>query len=261
MKITVLGNCAGQTAEYETTNFVVDTGETKILFDAGPSVVSQLYRAGVRMLDIEVVVLTHSHGDHTLGFPYYAFNCFAERLEGHTGPSIIPVIALKHVFQGVIEMLAFCYPPGTFPGFTFENWEASLDSVSDFGTKDVRIKTVPVTHAVPNIGVRFETGGLSVTFSSDTVYDERLVSLARGSDMLVHEAFALSEMAGMAAQTKHSTAGEAGRAARDAGVRKLVVVHPLPRYRKMREAVIEQVRAYFDGEILFPTELETLSVE
>ncbi len=260
MKITVLGNCAGQTGEYETTNFVVDTGEIKILLDAGPSVVSQLYRAGIHMLDIETVVLTHSHGDHTLGFPYYVFNCFAERLGKRSGPSDIPVIALRHVFQGVMEMLAFCYPPGHFPGFNFENWEASPDSVSEFEIQRGRVKTVPVTHTVPNIGVRVEAGGLSVTFSSDTVYDERLISLAKGSHMLVHEAFALGDMAELAAQTKHSTAEEAGRAARDAGVRKLVVSHPLPQYRKMRDRVIEQVRTHFEGEILFPTELETLDV-
>ncbi len=261
MKVTVLGNCAGQTAEYETTNFLIDSGETKVLLDAGPGVVAQLYRAGITMLDIEAVVLTHSHGDHTLGFPYYAFNCFAERLSGGSGPSKIPIIALREVFEGVNNMLAFCYPPGKFPGFAFENWEVPSDSLSEFVIKDVTIKTTPVSHVVPNIGVRFEVGAKSVTFSSDTVYDERLVALAKGSRVLVHEAFALGEMGEMASRTKHSTAEEAGRAAKAAGVGKLILAHPLPQYRSKKNELIAEARTRFDGEILLPSELETIIID
>ena len=72
-RVVVLGNCANQTSEYETTNFILDFGCPRILFDAGPGAVKQMLCAGFAAGDIDMVVLTHSHGDHTLGFPYFAF--------------------------------------------------------------------------------------------------------------------------------------------------------------------------------------------
>lgn len=73
MNLTILGNCATQTLEHETTSFLLDTGEKKILIDCGPSTVRQLQKAGVSPLDISAIIITHCHADHTAGYPYLLF--------------------------------------------------------------------------------------------------------------------------------------------------------------------------------------------
>lgn len=260
-KLIVLGNCAGQTAEYETTNFILESDNNKVLIDAGPGVIRQIYKAGLLVTDIDVIVITHAHGDHTLGFPYLAFNNFAERQQGKNGPSIIPIIALPEVYKGLMNMYAFCYPPGKYPDFDFVNWNASIFERMEFKFKNIRITTTPVSHIIPNIGVRFDIDRSSITFSSDTIYDKRLVDIAKGSKILVHEAFVTSEMSKFASQTKHSTAEEAGKAARDAGVQLLILSHPLPMYRKKKEKLIDEAGNYFDGKIIVPSELEVIKID
>ena len=258
-KIVVLGNCANQTAEYETTNFILDLGGVRIFLDMGPGSIRQMLEAGFLATDIDLVVLTHSHGDHTLGFPYFAFSNFAERLQGKKGPDVIPIIALSEVYKGVMDMFRFCYPPGRYPIFNFESWEASDTERRTFEFKGIKITTVPVTHAVPTIGMSFEMGSTKITFSSDTIYDERLVDIARGSAILLHEAFGTMEIKELATQTKPGIAEEAGRVARDADAQMLVLVHPLPPYRKKSEELIKEAKKYYDRKIIVPSELETIS--
>ena len=67
-KITFLGSASGQTPQYETVSFIIETNsKRRILVDTGPSVMKQLGRAGIATHMIDAVFITHCHGDHTLG--------------------------------------------------------------------------------------------------------------------------------------------------------------------------------------------------
>jgi len=262
LKIIVLGNCAEQAPEYETTNFILDFGKVKIFSDMGLGSIKQMLKAGIYATDIDLVILTHSHGDHTLGFPYFALFNFKERwAQGKKGPGIIPVIALPEVYKGVMDMFSFCYPPGKYPMFDFENWKADNLKRKIFEFKGIKITTVPVTHRVPTIGVSFEIGPTKITFSSDTVYDKRLVEVAKGSKILFHEAFSTREFKDFAEKAKHGIAEDAGRAARDANAQMLALIHPLPPYRENPEKLIKEAKKYYDGKIIVPSELEIISLD
>jgi ribonuclease Z len=258
-KLIILGASASQTALHETTSFVVDTGDCKILIDAGPGVVRQLYRAGFSTTEIDLVIITHCHGDHTLGFPYFIWANSAEKLQGKNRVGIIPIIALPEVYKGILDMYTICYPSGK-PSFSIENWEASFETQSKFNFKDVSVTTTPVNHAVPTIGVRLDFGSTKIMFSSDTIYDIRVVELAKGCQVLIHEAMMTEDMEAMASRTKHSMASEAGKAARDASVESLIMCHILSQYFEKEELLINEARKYFKGKIIIPKELEEIEL-
>jgi ribonuclease Z len=50
---------------------------------------------------------------------------------------------------------------------------------------DLDVTTAELTHTMYDLGYRFEGSGSSVVISGDTAYDDRLVELAQGADMLV----------------------------------------------------------------------------
>jgi ribonuclease Z len=67
-------------------------------------------------------------------------------------------------------------------------------------------------------------------YCSDTIYDEELCEHIKWADMLYHEATFQEDRAARATETFHSTASQAGRIAKKAEVKKLIIGHFSARY-------------------------------
>ncbi|GGH01194.1 ribonuclease Z [Polaribacter pacificus] len=80
-------------------------------------------------------------------------------------------------------------------------------------------------------------------FCSDTAFKPDIIPIIKGADLLYHEATFLEDRIDLAKKTKHSTAMEAAKIAKEAGVGKLVLGHFSSRYK---------------NEELFKTEAETI---
>ena len=75
-----------------------------------------------------------------------------------------------------------------------------------------------------------ERPGCSVVYCTDTVFCDAAVELARGADLLIHEATFSHAEAELAIQRQHSTSTMAAQTALAAGVGQLVLTHLSPRY-------------------------------
>jgi len=84
----------------------------------------------------------------------------------------------------------------------------------------------------------------SYAFCSDTIYDESILPLIEGIDLLYHEATFTHDMVERAAQTFHTTALQAGHLALRAGVGRLIIGHFSSRYRDP-EVLAEEARTIF----------------
>ncbi len=87
--------------------------------------------------------------------------------------------------------------------------------------------------------------GRTVVYSGDTRPIPQVTEAARGADLLVHEATFSDEERARAVETGHSTASDAARIARDAGVRRLVLTHISARYSREAPELVEEARAIF----------------
>lgn len=109
----------------------------------------------------------------------------------------------------------------------------------------VTVSAILVPHGLvyPNFAYRFDTASGSVVFSGDTALSPNLVKLARGADILVHEAIdpawvdhivgpkpwdARQQALARQLLEAHTTPQQAGEVATRAGVRKLVLSHLVP---------------------------------
>lgn len=81
-------------------------------------------------------------------------------------------------------------------------------------------------------------------YCSDTKYDESIIPIIEGSDMLYHESTFLEEHMDRASTTYHSTAKEAATIAQKAGVGKLLLGHFSARYKEL-EPIQEEAREVF----------------
>lgn len=74
------------------------------------------------------------------------------------------------------------------------------------------------------------------------MYNERIIPLIEGADLLYHEATFANDNEAWASRTFHSTARQAARIAAKAGVKSLLLGHFSARYDKNEEILLQQAR-------------------
>lgn len=111
-----------------------------------------------------------------------------------------------------------------------------------------RAVTLPDGRVVrPEEVVEAARRGRKVVVTGDTRPCRGTVEAARGADVLVHDStFGDSEQV-RAEETLHSTAREAARVAREAGVGRLVLTHLSTRYDREFRPLVEQAREEYRG--------------
>ncbi|WP_341880529.1 ribonuclease Z [Synechococcus sp. UW140] len=96
--------------------------------------------------------------------------------------------------------------------------------------------------------------GVSMAYCTDTVFSEAAVQLAKGVDLLIHEATFSHRDAEMAYQRQHSTSTMAAQTASEAGVHQLALTHLSPRYapgnQENAEDLLREARAIFQNTLL-----------
>ncbi len=250
MELIILGaHGTWPSAGGATSGFLVRHDGFTVWVDAGTGTLSNLQRH-VDLFDVGAVVISHSHPDHVTDLYAYLF----ARLFSPQRPPNIPLYLAPRVAERFNPLLT--------------DDSANMRLAEGFDVNEVtpgdqvnagpfRITTGPMSHTVPTIGVRIESDGGVVAYSADTGPTDELISLARGSDVLVAEASWLED--GAERPPIHLTAREAGQAAAQAGAGRLVLTHLRPYVD--RDVSREEATGAFDGEVTASVEGLILDVQ
>ncbi|MFD9544145.1 ribonuclease Z [Streptomyces sp. NPDC060022] len=259
-----------------------------ILFDPGEGTQRQMLRAGVAAHDINRICVTHFHGDHSLGLAGVIQRINLDQVP-HPVTAHFPASG-QHFFDRLRYATAYRQSveltevPVAADGILATTDAYTLDSrrlshpVESYGYRltepdrrrmlpeklaehgiggpDVgRIQRDGVLRGIPLDEVSEQRRGQRFAFIMDTRLCDGVHALAEGCDMLVIESTFLDEDSRLAADHGHLTAGQAGRAAKEAGVRHLVLTHFSQRYNDS-EAFEHQARAAgFEGELTIAQDL------
>jgi len=160
-------------------SYLVQTKEINTLVDVGPSVVRRLLENGFTTRDIDVIVLTHFHVDHTADLSTFLFASNYDVVARTKKLSIVGGKGLNDFYRSLLVV---------YPWLTPKSYEISFYEMPEGSLKEneLAITTAPMVHNNESIGVRIEVNK-SVTFSGDTDYTETLADLARDTDLLIVE--------------------------------------------------------------------------
>lgn len=176
MEIEVLGAYGGETPECRLTCLLVDG---TVAIDAGCLCRSLEIE---RQLEVEAVVLTHSHADHTNGLPFFLDNVFGRRRGGVAirGSEATLYAVRKHVFNSSTWPDFTRLPNHLEPVLEFEVFEEE----ESFRLGEVNFTPVRVNHVVPTHGMLLESGNSAFLWSSDTGPTDRLWEVANRTENL-----------------------------------------------------------------------------
>jgi ribonuclease Z len=222
----------------EPTSLELRGPQTTILVDCGANPLRQLQRLGVPLESLDRLILTHSHPDHTAGFPLLVEMLWLARRQRP-----LPVHGPEDALDVARRVFAQWDTSGWKGLFELEWHSVPLAEAAPLvTTPEFEITAAPGRHSVPVIGlrVRAEQGGGLLAYSADGEPSAGVRGLAQGVDLLVHEA--TGDFPG------HSTAEAAAGLARDAGARRLVLVHLAPQLADL-PARLAAARALFGGEV------------
>lgn len=250
-KLVILGSSnAIPDLERENTHMALVAGSGTVLVDCAGTPTVRLSQAGIALDDITDLILTHFHPDHVSGVPLLLMNMW---LLGRAEP--LTIHALKHCLDR-IERLMDDYLWKTWPGF----FDVELRAIPDEEGVEVlageghRILASPVEHLVPTIGLRFESTeqGRAVVYSCDTAPSASVQRLAKGADVLIHEA--------AGASPGHSTAHQAGEIARQAGAGRLLLIHFPGLDAQGERDLIMEAELSFGGQVGLAEDMMTLDL-
>jgi ribonuclease BN (tRNA processing enzyme) len=162
----------------ESVNFLIDCGATSL---------PALKRYGISRDDLDLILITHFHGDHFGGLPYLLLDAqFTKRKRPLViaGPPGID-IRLPRVMEAMFE-----HSSATKPTFDLKVVALEPAAAQTFGA--VTVTPFPVVHGDsggPFYAYRIEAEGRTLAYSGDTQWTDTLVHAAHDADLFVCEAY------------------------------------------------------------------------
>ena len=187
MRLTVIGcgDAFGAGAQLQT-SFQVEHERGTFLIDCGTSTLIGMRRLGLDPAAVDMVCVTHLHGDHFGGLPWLLID--AQYVTKRTRPLI--VTGPRGIEQRFLTAAEALYPDATKNCHCFdlkfmEYDEGSLD------IDGITVTPFEVIHpsGAPPYALRFGIDGKILAFSGDSGWTENLCHAANGADLFISECF------------------------------------------------------------------------
>jgi ribonuclease BN (tRNA processing enzyme) len=169
------------------TCFHVSGDRTNFLIDCGATSLPALKRLDISLDDIDLILITHFHGDHFAGLPFLLLDAQFSR---RTRPLVIagPEGIEARLTQAMEVM--FEHSSRTKRKFELSIVTLQPEQPQRFG--EINVMPYPVVHGQsggPFLGYRIDAEGRVIAYSADTEWTETLVPLARNADLFIAEAY------------------------------------------------------------------------
>jgi ribonuclease BN (tRNA processing enzyme) len=277
-RLVLLGTGGGPTpkkAAAATSQAIVVAGRVYVV-DCGNGVGRQLALANIPLLNLRHIFITHQHSDHNADYGNLFWLAWATGLASRIdawGPPPLSRMTELFLEMNAADIEVRIKDEGRPPLAPLVHPHEMTEGGLVMQDEQVKVTAALVDHplVVPAFAYRFDTVDRSIVISGDTTRSDRLIALARGADVLVHEAMWLPGIDRIVAREpdattlrkhlleSHTVAEDCGRVADAAGVKTLVLSHFVPGDGSVGD---DQWRAaarqHFRGEVIVGKDLMEL---
>ena len=213
--------------------------------DCGNGVTQQLVKAGIKLPRIRDIFLTHQHSDHNADLGNLVLLAWATGLATPVqmyGPPGMRRMMDDFVRMNALDIAVRIKEEGRPPLRPLIKTHEFSGPRVVLENDQVKVTAALVDHYTlkPAFAYRFDSKDRSVVFSGDTAYNDNLIQLAKGADVLVHEVMYLPALEKLMRTVdnaptlldhlvkSHTSTAQVGLVAARAGVKTLVLSHFVP---------------------------------
>ena len=286
----ILGTAGGpvtQTDRSQPANALI-VGDDLYLVDAGDGTAGQLAKAGLDVVDVDGLFISHNHFDHTGGV--LAILGLRMQLNAHNTLRIFGPPDTKEFIDGLLKGMAPAMEAAY--GMPGTSWKAAVEVTelvhgSTVELEGVKVTVVENTHfSIPqdanvpekakSLAYRFNFEDRSIVYAGDTGPSEAVEKLATGAEVLVSEMMDIPAVLSRILKgnpnmpkrvydgiewhfrAHHVLPEQVGEMAANAGVKKVVVTHMSPNVatEEMAARYRREIAQAFDGEIVIANDLD-----
>jgi ribonuclease BN (tRNA processing enzyme) len=255
-------------------------GQARVLVDIGGGAGLRFGESGARIADLDAILLTHLHADHTADLPaLIKSSWFSARTQplpifgppdNRFFPSTVSFVrSLFDPVRGAYRYLGDILKPLAKGGYKLQPHDVQQTrakkrreknpsaEIVAFKNARLRAVAVPVSHgSVPALAWRIETGGKRIVFSGDTDgLGAGIRTLARDADLFVAHNAVPEDSTDIVARKLHMTPSAIGDISRNAGVKRVVLSHRMLRTLGREQETLEAIRKSYAGPVSFADDL------
>lgn len=248
MRLSILGS--GTCVPYHrrgSSSYALRLPESTILLDCGNGATWKLGMVGINYLEIDHILVTHFHPDHT--------------------SDLIPFLfATKYSYGSTREkQLHLWGPPGFISFFSalkeaYGDWIAPKELiVNDIETAELQLedfilRSAQTLHTENSLAYRIDSEGKSIVYTGDTAYSESLVKLAEKTDILLIECSMPDELEAEG----HLTPAGVSRIANESRAKKIILTHLYPACDE--RDILAQIRNQTHTDVVLAEDLLEITV-
>jgi ribonuclease BN (tRNA processing enzyme) len=165
--------------------YLLEAAGKRILLEAGPGVLAEMKRHGIEADSLDVIIISHLHGDHFCGLPFLFLEYMWERPRKH------PVIIAG---PKNLEKRTWILMRAMFSHFNLEQLQRKvkwvvLEPGKSLRLAGLKLSTIRSPHTKPDISlsIKIEADGKTFVFSGDTGWNDELVDFSAGANLLLCE--------------------------------------------------------------------------
>src|SRR5882757_1095466 len=245
-------------------------GRPRLLIDSGGGSALRFGQAGAHVAQLDAILFTHLHVDHSADFPALMKSSYFEErrrplpVYGPGGNEVFPATTefVADLFDRKRGMYRYLgdFLAGNEGGYALQAHDLSLEGReirAVFNEQHLAVTATQVIHGdVPALAWRISVGRRTIAFSGDTNGDNgNLERLANGADVFVaHNAVPEGETG--AARQLHMPPSVIGRIAKEAAVGRIILSHRMQRTLGRESETQAVIAKTYSGSVTFADDLD-----
>ena len=180
------GDAFGSGGRFHTC-FHVQWDEKAFLIDCGASSMSALRKFGVDLNAIGTIIISHLHGDHFGGLPFFLLS--ARLIEKRRQPLLIA--GPPGIEERLTRAMEVFFPGASETQLPFELKFVELLAGRSAALNGIEVTPYEVKHpsGAPSYALRIRCGEKTIAYTGDTEWTDNLIPAGAGADLLIAECY------------------------------------------------------------------------